>query len=295
MSRHKKGFTMIELMIAMVFLGTLLVTIAILVIHLISIFEKGMNIKAVNSAGRSLIDDFTRTLGASLNVEFTGGVSSYWYQETGSATPDKNGPEKGNLPMRGAFCTAQFSYVWNTGYALNPEYHASRQPYVITESTNASGVTTINFHNASEKPNAVPFQLIKIQDPTRQICATHTGAGVLPKVDPQVGLAALEMLNTTNETNATTGGITKMSAGNLALYDFKVFPPVRNESTKHIFYSATFILATLRGGVDIMASENYCTDRSLAGTLVTDFNYCAINKFNFSMRATGETKKGENE
>ena len=86
-----------------------------------------------------------------------------------------------------------------------------------------------------------------------------------------------------------------MSAGNLALYDFKVFPPVRNESTKHIFYSATFILATLRGGVDIMASENYCTDRSLAGTLVTDFNYCAINKFNFSMRATGETKKGENE
>jgi len=70
----------------------------------------------------------------------------------------------------------------------------------------------------------------------------------------------------------------------LALYDFRVFPPTVNRVTGHVFYSATFVLGTLRG-IDITAAGNYCVN--ISETLNTDFAYCSINKFNFAMTTMG--------
>jgi hypothetical protein len=80
----------------------------------------------------------------------------------------------------------------------------------------------------------------------------------------------------------------------LALYDFVVLPATQNNKTGQIFYSGSFILATMRGGVNVMTNGDFCTGtETMYGTDVEatsfEFNYCAVNKFNFAVRATGQT------
>ena len=69
MSR-KKAFTIIELMLAMAFLGTMLVGIASLIMRITSIYQKGLALRGVNSIGREIVSDLTRTIGGSkVNVD----------------------------------------------------------------------------------------------------------------------------------------------------------------------------------------------------------------------------------
>lgn len=94
----------------------------------------------------------------------------------------------------------------------------------------------------------------------------------------------------------------------LAMYNFTIFPATQHATTKQIFYSGMFILATYRGGVNIKSNGDFCEgsdnedgSRDLDSNgnsemTMNDFDYCAVNKFNFSARATGETginKHGE--
>jgi hypothetical protein len=293
----KLGFTIIELMLAMTFLATLLIVIAILVINIVGIYQKGLAIRAVNSTGRALIDDFVRTVGGSpiVDVSFKSGefgltkVKDYFFENVAVATPNPDDPTviRGDAQMSGGFCTGSFSYLWNTAYA--------------------TGGNRISYNGDSN------FRLLKISDPERQICAQHIDPSVSTAVDVvsytcgaggytlrlprQVGgryqgrpndnrvfLPPKDQCDPPIELLANSGD-------KLVLYDFRIFPAAANQITGHIFYNATFILATLQGGVDIFATGDYCTDAP--DNLNTDFNYCAINKFNFAMRATGETTNEE--
>ena len=73
----------------------------------------------------------------------------------------------------------------------------------------------------------------------------------------------------------------------LALFNVNVPLPAQTSSTGKALYSVSFILATISGGVDILTNGNYCT----ADMDSSDFSYCAINKFNFSIQANGGGKK----
>jgi type II secretory pathway pseudopilin PulG len=299
-SAAKSGFTIIELMLAMTFLATLLVVIAVLVIRIVSIYQKGLAIRAINSTGRALIDDFTRTVGGSpiVNVSFATGetgltkVKDYFFENTAPATPDPDNPTltRSGAQMSGGFCTGSFSYLWNTAYA--------------------SGTDRISYNDDSN------FRLLKIPDPERQICAQHLTPKNSSKVDPISYTCGSHNFNFilpiqtddgrytgTPNTNKTFYPprdqcdppieLLANSGDKLILYDFRVFPAAANQITGHIFYNATFILATQQGGVDIFATGDYCS--AVPDNLNTDFNYCAINKFNFAMRATGETTNEEEE
>ena len=70
-----------------------------------------------------------------------------------------------------------------------------------------------------------------------------------------------------------------------------VFAPTVHELTSSAYYSGTFILATLRGGININSTGEFCSDPP--DNLNTDFAYCAINKFNFAMKADGEKLDSE--
>jgi hypothetical protein len=86
----------------------------------------------------------------------------------------------------------------------------------------------------------------------------------------------------------------------LALYDFTIFPATQHYKTLQIYYSGMFILATYRGGVNIKSNGEFCEGSDEADGMadvdsdgnseftMNDFDYCAINKFNFAARATGE-------
>jgi hypothetical protein len=109
---------------------------------------------------------------------------------------------------------------------------------------------------------------------------THGGDVVVDKVGNQstIGInTAIDLLDS--------------SENDIALYDFTIFAPSVHYLTTAGFYSGTFILATLRGGIDINTTGDFCSDPP--DNLNTDFAYCAINKFNFSMRAAGERMRNE--
>ena len=77
----------------------------------------------------------------------------------------------------------------------------------------------------------------------------------------------------------------------LAIYSFKITPATQSIRTKQAFLSASFILATLRGGVNIMSNGDFCQGEGVDEFKSDDFAYCAVNKFNFSMRTGGNANR----
>lgn len=109
-SSDTKGFTMIELMLAMAFIGMLLIVIASTSMFMMRAYTKGATIREVNQAGRTIIDDIQRTVSASSPVK----VSPV--RESLSDSADSKYVEKKDLG--GRLCLGNYSYVWNYGAAL---------------------------------------------------------------------------------------------------------------------------------------------------------------------------------
>ena len=74
-------------------------------------------------------------------------------------------------------------------------------------------------------------------------------------------------------------------ANDLVLYDFYVSKPAISQTRQNMFYAASFILGTRRGGININQVGNNCKPPSDADSML---DYCAINKFNFAVQAGGE-------
>lgn len=91
-----KGFTLIELMLAMTFVAALLIAIALTVIQISNIYNKGLTMKEVNQVGRSISDDLVRSI--SQSQSFAVPSDSYVTKDWG-----------------GRLCTGKFSYMelWN--------------------------------------------------------------------------------------------------------------------------------------------------------------------------------------
>ena len=265
----RKGFTIIELVLAMGFLTTILVTIAILLIQIMSIYQKGLSLRAVNTMGQQLIDELSRTVGGSpivpnINpVPNDSGIVNEQSLATAlrryyvSNTIVEDGRQK---QINGVFCTGSYSYIWNTPES-DPTNSAS--PNVLTLQYGETGERKI-------------YKMARVVDNTRRICQEAQGDSpasnfIISATDPE----PIELINT--------------DEADLYLYDFTVFPATQNTITGQTFYSANFILGTMRGGINIMSNGDYCEDLA-SQEMVSDFSYCAVNKFNFAMRATGYTE-----
>ena len=309
-NNSKHGFTLIELSLSMIFLAILLLVIALITTQIIVIYQKGLAIKAVSSTGKELIDDFSRAIAASpakstsaLCARYTNDTTQkkckddeafrFVYQQAVGKVKINGSNKKTTVPTHGVFCTGRYSYIWNTGYTVDSKLY----PHDGTESSLRARLVykkkVKSGGNYIEQTFTLSnFRLLKMRDSDRNVCASHINnkynlntnskynAGLLEN-DPE------ELLGTIDYT--TNKFIT--SEDNLALYDFKIFPPTQHFLTFHSFYSGTFTLATVQGGVDITGVGDYC--QNAPDALNTDFAYCAINKFNFAMRATGETNDEE--
>ena len=296
--KSKKGFTIVELSLSSAFLGILLVSIALLITHIITIYQKGMTLKAVNTVGEDLIDDLSRSVAASPAADLSyrcGGNGAkndgvcaddngykYMYQQryvsVKIASTDTKISQK--VPASGAFCTGKYSYIWNTGYVLDDTNLTYTKP---DGSSLASERAEVYIGDGASKEKITDFRLLRVSDVGRQACQTGIASGTYAEPGKRY------------EISSTVGKPIEMlekSEDNLALYDLTIFHPTYHDNTHHAFYSGTFILATIRGGVNIMASGDYCTDTS-KDNLSTDFAYCAMNKFNFATRATGEENPDE--
>ncbi len=274
MRRNKLGFTIIETTLSMAFISVLLLMTAFLIIQMLAIYQKTLMIKAVNQTSQEIIDDMTRHIKASTLVSTDAKCSLVaegarnacrndnafrfiFRQRTHSFGADAPGSMKNRtLPTNGIFCSGLYTFIWNTGYALNSN------------------------NNVRAKVNGRDdFRLIRVFDSGGQLCMNNVNTGTY----------AYDGNEAPSYTVSTTdmAELIDPSESDLALYDMRIFPPGRHAYSGQAFYAGTFILATLDGDVDILASGEYC--KAPKEAYFDEFTYCALNKYNFASQATGET------
>lgn len=283
MKEHKKGFTIIEITLAMTFLAILMVSIATLIMRITNIYQKGLAMRAINATGTEIIEDITRTVGAasylvdihSQDAELGGNgvmeydnnyklVEKYYYDYT--VYNESHNGKNFNVQYFGVLCTGDYSYIWNTARALDPDF------------------TTKNFITV----NGEKVKMVRVYDREQTQCNKDKNGSV-------ANLAKRNYLPVT--INVPVDNVVELINNDemdLALYEFNVTPATQSAITRQSFISANFILATRQGGININANGDFCRGEDnefkdeYEGTM---FNYCAVNKFSFSARTGGNADK----
>lgn len=215
-----------------------------------------------------------------------------------------------DVPIYGAFCTGTYSYVWNSGYfwAENATFdEKTNNAWAWVDYTDYSEEDSVLVRIGQSEDQR--FRLIKLYDTRRLICAAagikNDGTGtrdtyeiidmnnVFRVSNLSYGVIRLEdgaivEKNSENIMEVKTSSIDLLPAdrGNdLAIYDLSVAKPALSPTGDNVFYSATFILGTVHNGVNIAVNGSACaTPNDYNGG---NYNYCAINKFNFAMQVNG--------
>lgn len=107
--KRQTGFTLIELMLAMTFISILLVAIAMTTIQISNIYEKGITLREVNQAGRSVSTDLQQNIASSAPFDVTPKSDNSPATQTSRYVVRDGG---------GRLCLGNYSYVWNYGSAL---------------------------------------------------------------------------------------------------------------------------------------------------------------------------------
>ena len=301
----KHGFTMVEFSLSMAFIAALLISIAIIISNIITIYQKGLTLKAVNSVGRGLIDEFTESINSAPSIDtrslcnshITGNPDgspsaaqtackddkafNFIFQHRYGDSPYDTGA---TVQYAGVFCTGNYTYIWNTFYGME------------------KGKTiSLKYRNGGSTETLSNFRLARFEDKTYRACSASTNkANYSPELTNSTAanyeIDITKLANgAENSTPTPTQGFLNSFDLDLMLYEFTMFPVSQDEVTLRTFMSGTFILATERGRVNIVRSGDYCdveglnTDdtTSLLNDLGSEFNYCAINKFNFAARTAG--------
>lgn len=131
------GFTMVEMMLAMAFVAMLLVAIAMTTIQLSQIYTKGMTMRAVDQAGRSLSERLSRDVATSspINLPAAGEDASVSYFAT----------ERG-----GRLCLGSYTYAWTPAEYLRGE-SGSDTPW-------------------TQFSDGTPARMVRLADPGAQLC-----------------------------------------------------------------------------------------------------------------------------
>lgn len=140
---RQRGFTLVELMLAMTFLSILLLAIAGLIIQVTNVYTKGVTLTAVDRAGQAISSEVQRTLNQSSAAKVKYVTS---------------GDDGARL------CTGSATYVWNYGDAIT-----GTGPNFTDANKYTDGTKDIRF--------------IKLQDPDGEYCQPNPETGVLPDID----------------------------------------------------------------------------------------------------------------
>ena len=226
--------------------------------------------------------------------------------------------EKINIPVYGAICTGAYSYIWNSGYFFGENRAGATQtnateaneqgkirnlePAKLIYTPTSTGVGYATGHTTVEG-----FRLLKVRDDRRAVCKSANKSEDGSSYNDYQSRDSVHQ-NLTNvfdisnpddgETNANKityfkngledEGVVILYADDetnpLALYDLTITPPASDSSDRTAFYTGSFILGTLQGGINVKATGNFCKTPE---DYDENFDYCAINKFNFAAQATG--------
>ena len=324
---------MVELSLAVGFIGILSLTVTLIINDTVATYRRGLTLNNINTTGIDLVDDFRAGIQSapSKNARFdcegiyskSGQITEKEKCNRDNATllvvqrhedtviPRGDSSLSTKMPVYGAVCTGSYSYIWNSGYFFgenkeNGSIPSGAEPaylqYELTTYNSGSSSpskTTKTIGRGNSADDSQKFRLLKVKDERRAVCKSSltqtdgdaTNYGNYPYPDQASFLDNLD--NKFDITGFYDNGIRdedieillKDEVTNpLAMYDFNMTPPVSNIDNKAAFYSASFILGTLQGGLNVTATGNFCKTPS---EYDNDFDYCAINKFNFAAQATG--------
>lgn len=326
--KFKKGFTLIEFSLSVAFIGILSIAVALIISDTIAAYRRGMVLNQINTTGIDLVDDFRAAVqnsstssvknlcgtvygdsDNSMRKECEGDNARNFTSVERLATVKIRGVEQKNVPVFGAFCTGSYSYIWNSGYHFSDEAEVLNVPPASLK-YKSSETETANFPKDGD-----PFRLIKVKDTKRAVCMSATFKGYNNSNGQRYEIENTDNLqnynsNYTINNNTSVFDLTQDSANytfqvlseddiievlipnegnNLVLYDLRSTAAVQNAAENGLFYSVSFILGTIQGGIDVKASGNYCVPpKDYDQEAYANFDYCAINKFNFAVQATGE-------
>jgi prepilin-type N-terminal cleavage/methylation domain-containing protein len=105
--RSQQGFTLVELMLSMTFISVLLLTIAVTVIQIGNIYNKGLTMRSVDQVGRVITSDIRRVISQSQPFTIENNYSVQRHPESQIGEPDG-----------GRLCTGTYTYIWNYGKSL---------------------------------------------------------------------------------------------------------------------------------------------------------------------------------
>lgn len=322
----RKGFTLIEFSLSVAFIGILSIAVALIISDTIAAYRRGMILNQINTTGIDLVDDFRAAVqNSSVNsvknlcdVAYTDNSTQDECKKDNArnftsverlATVRVRGVERKNVPVFGAFCTGSYSYIWNSGY------HFSEEATVLNVQPASLKYKSSETETKTFPASGEAFRLIKVKDSKRAVCMSATfkgynnGNGQRYKIENSDNLYNYNSNYTINN-NTSVFDLTRDSnnytfqvlgaddivevlipnaGNNLVLYDLRSTAAVQNAAENGLFYSASFILGTIQGGIDVKASGNYCVPpNDYNEEAYANFDYCAINKFNFAVQATGE-------
>ncbi len=168
---RKRGFTIIELLLAMSFLSTLLLAVAMTVVRMGEMYNRGLTVKEVNIAGRSISSDIKRSISESQPIDLDSSAKQYVPHDWG-----------------GRLCVGKYSYIWNYGKTLS------------NKSANSSNSNVYN------SPSSDQIRLVKAPDGSGAYC-TDPSKNIDPNGAVELLSAgdrnlALHNFSITNETTA---------------------------------------------------------------------------------------------
>ncbi len=311
MKKLREGFTLVELAFSMVFIGVLSISVVLIISNTVSAYHRGITLSRVNNVGTDLSNEMrssvqnsyvrsftslcqdavfkdsynSNTYNALPNVEAQKCINDNAYKYTYVVKKENvsiGGQTKNNVPIYGAFCTGSDSYIWNSGYFTSDNVtfasKTSKTWAKLAYLDKNDGKTKLYYNNGDY------FRLIKVQDPKHAVCIAmvdKTGS----KYEGLSNEADISVIENGTLKSDVSNLLPNDGGNELVLYDLFVARPAVSISNDNVFYSVSFILGTIGGGIDIMANGNSCAaPESYASDT---YNYCAINKFNFAIQVNG--------
>ena len=234
------------------------------------------------------------------------GYSFVYFVKMGTVTSD--GQNYGLMPVYGGICTGTYTYIWNSGYfedvsSSDLGWFGTRQYMGNINRRNVSGATRAtlgvrrNYRweeivtSRDKSGNPVPIRLLKVYDDERSVCVNvmkSQGSGYTKFENYRQSYIPNRLEIASSMIDNDKEDIAEMMTGNdssdLVLYDLYVARPALSQTRLNLFYSASFILGTRRGGINIKQAGTTCKPPS---SEFSELEYCAINKFNFAVMAGG--------
>lgn len=309
-----KGFTLIEVSLSLIFIGVLSLTVAYIINDTIASYRKGVTLKQINTVGMDVVDDIRAAIQNSSAKSVVDDCTTVYEDiytigghDSGKKCVNNNGRDfvtvtktaevkgrggtesLGTVAAFGAFCTGDYSYIWNSGYFFNEEATA----YKINSVNKATfkfkpgskvSASDICKNTSGGTMTCSNFRLLKVRDESRSVCVATAGANYdTSNISSEFNIVGSISEVVTENPIDLLGSDEK--SGGLALYDFYVSTPAQSTTKNNLFYSVSFILGTIQGGINIKKTGGSCATPD--DWQIENFDYCAINKFNFAAQATG--------